>query len=727
MPHTSVCQLSDAGLCILQKTKFLAIIGPNGSGKTKCALDILSKLNEEGMKILKLSDIQHWNGSVTANVPCCVWFDDLLENKSDNFIDEHRSIFQTIKACTHIGNVQVVLTIRSDVYENHKSNLSRFLNDESILDLDSDTYQLTRELKEEIIIRHLQARKRDISESIMDDILQSKPLLGFPLCCHLFSSMEYNFQKGAAFFSCPSRELIEAITMLRFSSKEKYLVLAYAALRNKTININDIDEELVNELSQILDAGNISFQTIVHQVVKDKTYFQRQRYKVYAIKHLSIYKAIIVTLSELSERIKQRVINTLQPSILKETLRPEEDAEEEYAYTIVVPESLYPVVARELIQKIEQGYPSLFCCELWNSTHFIDEIVQSLGSSWSIFCLQNFRYGCKYGKLSLIRKMLLHSFDASIGPESIFMGLKEACIKGHDCLVHGIFESKASSAVSADQIIQLINISWWNYDLCIKLMRQLSHWQLDDTQCKDLLSNLTRDDDNCLKLIQEATKKFNVSSKEIVSNTANIAGRRGSLLVLKWMLKNHVEFGDNILHSAMLGVCKRGDCAVFRWILETHEHAIKENLLEYLEHAETPDTVQRLLSYESQLSKFELGELLNKHCVMGHCLIVKVLIDNCDRYSSSDIQNALEVASRYGQLDVFTIICNAFSVPHEERMKIMNAIQSYRGGIKTPMSLNPYTPINYANIPSVKYFYAYRIRNETSTNDKNTSMEKVDQ
>ena len=186
-----------------------------------------------------------------------------------------------------------------------------------------------------------------------------------------------------------------------------------------------------------------------------------------------------------------------------------------------------------------------------------------------------------------------------------------------------------------------------------------------------------------------------------MSNTANIAGRRGSLLVLKWLLKNHVEFGDDILHSAMLGVCKRGDCAVSRWIVEAHENAIKEHLLEYLERAETSDIVQRLLNYESQLSKFELGELLNKHCSMGHCLIVKVFIDNCDRYSSSDIQNALEVASRYGQLDVFTIIGDTFSVPHEERTKIMNADQTYRGGIKTPMSLNPYTPINYANIPSV--------------------------
>ena len=81
-------------------------------------LGYLSKLNEEGMKKLKLTDIQHWNESVSAKVPCCVWFDDLLENKGDKFIDEHRPIFHTIKACTHKRNVKVLLTIRSDVYEN---------------------------------------------------------------------------------------------------------------------------------------------------------------------------------------------------------------------------------------------------------------------------------------------------------------------------------------------------------------------------------------------------------------------------------------------------------------------------------------------------------------------------------------------------------------------------------------------------------------------------------
>ena len=462
--------VTGAGLDTLQRTNILAIIGPSGSGKTKCALEILSKLHGEGLKIMKLTNIQHWNESVSAKVPCCVWFDDLLENKSDNFIDEHRYMFQTIKACAHNGNVKVILTIRLDVYENHKSNLYRFVNEENLIDLDAYTYQLTRELKRDIIRHHLQAGKREIAESTMDDILQSKPLLGFPLCCHLFSSIDSNFLKGAAFFSCPSRELIKAITALRFASKEKYFTLAYAALKNQTVHINDIDEELVNELSQILDAGNISFKTMVHQVVKDKTYFQRLRYKVYAIKHLSIYKAVIVALSELSEHFKQRIIKVLQPSILKEILRPEEETEEEYAYTIVVPESLYPVVSRELIQKIEQGYPSLFCCELWNSTHFIDGICQTNGNSWPTFCLQNFRYGCKYGKLSLIRKMLPQTFDASIAPEAIFMGLKEACIKGHDCLVNCIFESRASSAVSADQIIQLINDSWRNYDLCTNLI-----------------------------------------------------------------------------------------------------------------------------------------------------------------------------------------------------------------------------------------------------------------
>ena len=692
---------TQAGLRVLQKTNILAIIGRSGSGKTKCALDILSKLHVDGLRIMKLTSIQLWNESVNASVPCCVWFDDLLENKSDNFIDQHRAMFQTIKACAQNGNVKVVLTIRSDIYDTHKACLFRFLREESLMDLESEKHQLTRELKNEILKHHMKVRKRDISELTMDDILQSKPLLGFPLCCDLYSSIESNFQKGAAFFTCPGRELIEAFNMLRVSSKETYFAISYAALQNRAISLDDINVDLVDELSQILDAGNISFEKAIHQVVKDKAYFQRQVHRVYAIKHISIYKAILVSLSELSDSIKPTLIKSLQPNIIKEILLPEDTSEEELGCNIVVPKSLYHMVSSEFTKKVEQGYTSLVSCELLNNTSFIGEIVQSLGDRWSTFCLQNLRYGCKYGQLNLIKEMLPQIYNTSKDQEAIFVGLKEACIEGQNAIVHLIFENQASSVVSTDEIIQLTNCAWKNYELCSYLIMQLSNRQINDTQCKALLSNLARDNENCLKLIQEATHKFNISSKEIVSNTANIAGRRGSLLVLKWLLKNHVELGDDILHNAMLGVCKRGEGAVSKWLVEAHEHVIKEHLLEYLEHAETPDMVQRLLRYESQLSKLELGELLNKHCAIGHCLIVKVIVDNCDRYSSLDIQNALEIASRHGKLDVFTIIGDSFSISHEERTKIMNEIQNVRGGIRTPMSLNPYTPANYSNIPSV--------------------------
>ena len=692
---------TQAGLHVLQKTNILAIIGRSGSGKTKCALDILSKLHVDGLRIMKLTSIQLWNESVNASVPCCVWFDDLLENKSDNFIDQHRAMFQTIKACAQNGNVKVVLTIRSDIYDTHKACLFRFLREESLMDLESEKHQLTRELKNEILKHHMKVCKRDISEHTMDDILQSKPLLGFPLCCDLYSSIESNFQKGAAFFTCPGRELIEAFNMLRVSSKETYFAISYAALQNRAIGLDDINEDLVDELSQILDAGNISFEKVIHQVVKDKAYFQRQGHRVYAIKHISIYKAILVSLSELSDSIKPKIIKSLQPNIIQEILRPEDTSEEELGCNIVVPKSLYHMVSSEFAQKVEQGYTSLVSCELLNNTSFIGEMIQSLGDRWSTFCLQNLRYGCKYGQLNLIKEMLPQIYDTSKGQEAIFVGLKEACIEGQNAIVHLIFENQASSVVSTDEIIQLTNCAWKNYELCSYLIMQLSNREINDTQCKALLSNLARDNENCLKLIQEATHKFNMSSKEIVSNTANIAGRRGSLLVLQWLLKHHIEFGDEILHNAMLGVCKRGEGAVSKWLVEAHEQVIKEHLLEYLEHAETPDMVQRLLRYESQLSKLELGELLNNHCAMGHCLIVKVIIDNCDRFSPLDIQNALDIASRNGKLDVFTIIGDSFSIPHEERTKIMNEIQNVRGGIRTPMSLNPYTPANYANIPSV--------------------------
>ena len=570
----------------------------------------------------------------------------------------------------------------------------------------------------------------------MDDILQSKPLLGFPLCCNLFSSMDSNFQKGAAFFSCPSRELIKAITALRFTSKETYFVLAYAALRNKTIYINDIDEELVNELSHIIDAGNISFKTIVDQVVVDTKYFRWQQCKMYAIKHLSIYKAVIVSLSELSLDIKTRIIKVLHPSILTETLRPEEKIEEQYAYHIVVSESQYPVVAHELIQRIEQGYPSLFCCELWDSISFINEIIRSEGSRWPKFCLHNFRYGCKYGKLHLIQKMFPQIPNASIGNQVISIGLKEACINGHTFVLRFIFDSRVP-AVYTDQDIQLMNIAWSNYDLCSYVLEKLSSRQMNITQYKTLLSHLARDDETCFKLFKKAMKLFKISSIEVVCNTAVIAGKRGSLHVLQWLLEKHVEYKDDILDNTMKGVCKGRGGVVLDWLIKSQTNFVKEHLLKYTKLAETPHIVQQLLKFESQLpkgckeklSKLELGDLLNEHSDRGHCLIVKIIIDECDCFSHPDIFSACKNASRRGNLDVFKLLCDTYPISLEVRTEITKDLHNKKSGIKTPMSLNPYTPVNYRNIPSVNIstpiVYAMKHPQKTSTREWKKSTNAI--
>ena len=243
---------TEGGWNILEKENILVIIGPSGSGKTKSALDILSTINEAGTKILKLPDIKLWYECVNANEPCCVWFDDLLENRSDNYIDQNRSAFQTMKACTQNGKVKVIFTIRSDVYANHQSSLSQFVRKPCFVDLESDVYQLTRNLKIEILNRHLQVNRNpeqgSISESTIDEIVQSKPLLGYQLCCHLFSSIQSNFQQGSAFFECPSKELVQSISELRTSNKQKYVLLGYAALT--------IDHDLVNEISHVLDIGS---------------------------------------------------------------------------------------------------------------------------------------------------------------------------------------------------------------------------------------------------------------------------------------------------------------------------------------------------------------------------------------------------------------------------------------------------------------------------------------
>ena len=698
---------TQGALDILEKENILAIIGPSGSGKTKCALDILSTMNEAGMKILKLTDIRLWYECVNANEPCCVWFDDLLENRSDNYIVQNRSIFHTVKACAQKGKVKVIFTIRSDVYTNYQSSLSQFVRESCFVDLESDIYRLTRNLKIKILNRHLQVNRNpeqgSISESTIDEIVQSKPLLGYPLCCYLFSSIRTNFQQGSAFFECPSKELIQSLSELRTSDKQKYLLLGYAALKNKVIDCNSVDHDLVNEISHVLDIGSESFQSSMMDGTKDKTYFRREKYQVYAIKHLSIYKAVMASLAEISNDMKRKVITVLQPSILCETIIPEEISVEDYEYSIVVPKSMFRVIAADITGRHKQDCASLLCSGLFDSDDFIDELIDVKGDTWSEFCLQYFKYGCRYGKLGLTQRMLATLTKTSSGRDAIFPGLKEACIKGHDGIVHYVFE-KASACVSTDEVIRLVGYLWRNYDLCVYVLDMLRDRNVNENaeQCKTVLSYLARDGDVCLKLFEQATKILAVTDTNVICDAANIAGRRGSLHMLQLLLNTYVEIEQELLHSAIQGVCTGGAIELLHWIIRKNETCVEKNVLEYLKHSETPDIVQLLLRYESKLNKLELGELLNEHCASDHPLIVKVLIDKCTRLSESDLQNALEFAYKNNNLNTVTVIMDIFSIPSAMRETFEKDVQSRRGGIRTPWT-TAWTPYDIS-IPSYKVF-----------------------
>ena len=694
LPATNEC------LEILHKTNILAIIGPSGSGKSKCALEILSTFVDTGIKVMKLADIKLWNEVVNAEQPCCVWFDDLLDNVNDSFLDQNRSTFQTIKSCARSGNVKVILTIRSDVYNNLKSLPFWFILETNVVDLDDPKYQLTRDLRIQILNCHLVANRSTntdcISELMLDDIVQSKPLLGFPLCCHLFSAIESNFQKGAVFFSCPSRELIAAIDNLKTYQKQQYLVLAYAALKSQIVDTNALEEDLINVLSKELEISDVSFRSTLQQTVRENIYFKRRSRNAFEIKHLSIYQAIMVTLSETSDYLTQKVVSVLSPSILNETLQFDGYQDEQFEYRILIPDYSYPAVANTMRERVGQGFTSLFCCKMWNSETFIHEIMKGLGDDWSMFCNRYFRYGCKYGKLALVKEMLK---PMSVSPAAFFVGIKEACFTGNEDIVHFLFEHSTPIKVSTDEAIQLISLTWKNFKLCIYLIEQLSKTTIDSEQCKSILTHIARD--NNLKLIKEAIRLLNIQDSAIVLNTALIAGKRGSLDLIQWLLRSNVDIRDSVVHNAMLGVCKGGCTKTLIWLLSTHRHVLKEHLNEYLENVETPAVMSYLLENESHLTKLDLGEMLNKHCAHGRCFVVKVIIDKCDCLSETDIQNAMEIACKHEKLDTFTVLADTFSVCHAERVAFINDVQERKAGKRGPMSAYPFTPAAYVNIPSV--------------------------
>ena len=701
---------AESGLDIILRKQVLVIIGPEGSGKTKCALEILCKLSSDGMRIMKLGKIKHWNLAVNANSECCVW----LDNMSGDIFIKNRSLFETMMACTKKGKIKLILTMQSHMYINHKTEFPSRLVDECIVDMDIPNFQLSRNVKLKILTSHLhnndivvvyypygdkqhEGDNRQINISEVDVIVDSKPQMAFPLCCHLFSSVHSNFRKGAAFFTCPSEETIRNIYKLEKYETIMYLVLAYATLRNRIIDMNSIDIYLLQELSALLLGDKdrctlVSLKSTINFMELDATYIRPLRYNVYEIMHQTIYKAVIVSLAETSWILKCKLIKMLNPDILNETLVSEKHNEKSlknksvfntFEYKIVVPQHYNLFVADILVRRIENGETSLFSCELLDCNLFICSAF--LASREIRFCEKAFRYGCMYGKLSLVQCIVEQGVVSYQKNRLAYFGLKDACLRGQEKIIRYFFDglSKTSSILSTEDMIQLLSCLWMHEHLYVYLLTKLFNQsgQLEQRHCQSIFTHIARDE--CLHIAEITIKLFRITDIDTISAAANIAGRRGSVKFLSFLLTKFSNLTKDVLHNAMLGTCKGGSTCVARFILSKDMFPWKERVQDYLECAETPSIMELIL--ESLLSFREkerypvrhgqIVNALNVHCMQGRSLIVKVIVEKCETLSDNDLKCAMEIAIKHGNVSILDCVASTFSLSHETITKFLKNVK----------------------------------------------------
>ncbi|CAC5424196.1 unnamed protein product [Mytilus coruscus] len=271
--------LEDKGVQILT--------GTAGTGKSRNSLELLRQYSEKhaGYHGIKLQKVQEWRALICKDDFLVVLFDDIFGQTSFRFTADDEHIFETINSVIEAGNVKVIFTIRNTLKSepNVASMLSRqqIFKRSILIDLNSDEMIMTKEQKEQILMKHCKANKifvTNTTDSNKDTLIldpsvtmyirrseinrivetESNPIMGFPLSCYLFASDRKLTRLGANFFKHPSRFLLDEIQSLQVSGekdKEKaveYAILVYVMMNDDFIKIDDLPTGKINKVLKTL-------------------------------------------------------------------------------------------------------------------------------------------------------------------------------------------------------------------------------------------------------------------------------------------------------------------------------------------------------------------------------------------------------------------------------------------------------------------------------------------
>ncbi|KAK3083197.1 hypothetical protein FSP39_016504 [Pinctada imbricata] len=532
-----------------------------------------------------------------------------------------------------------------------------------------------------------------IYEDDVQEILMKKPMLGFPQSCCIFCRNPLFLHKGHKFFDDPSEELLQAINSMNQSDCEQFVTLLYAFHNGGKIDLNGLNESLISTLFRnTYSSSPLNVEACIRKAAKAlKGKFLKEKDSnrdILVFPHTSIYRAVALSYSEISNSTKLQVISMLGTTYIVDIVKTINKGID--LHVIYVPKELYSYIADELIGRIRGGDLSLFNCSVFADDDFISVFVPRYQIEIGNLKSSHLRFIFRCGMINLAKAVLVawHSTVDDLKDNDYESFMKESSIHRHSTAVQYLINERQDSFQKTKSMIKCLECSIQNDEITSILVRNLSITKLDNTQEKAILKVVTRNES--LTSFQFFIETARMQS-EMLGYVADLAGRRNAHNCINFLLERYSSDMNDIIIDSTRGACKGGHDRLIDWAIEHYPELIKNKAADFLLHVELPSTLEKLhLRYNSVISKLEFSETLNTLCGKGKSLCVKVLLDRCDLFSDPDIQNAMRAAVKRGHLKTVNVIMETFSVPQDMVSELIETVR--QSDNMRPHSAYPFTP-----------------------------------
>ncbi|KAJ8313028.1 LOW QUALITY PROTEIN: hypothetical protein KUTeg_010401 [Tegillarca granosa] len=237
---------------ILSLIDLISVIGNTGQGKTALSRHAAIYLYNKGYKIFNIRSADEFRRKFNLEIRALYLLDDIFGKhyKIQHEVDSWFRMDDEVTNWLKESDIYLISTSQKIVWNECQPYIKtcELFQKENILDLTLE--ELHPFEKREILRKHLLAHNRNISERLLQKIIQIETPIGFPFCCSSFSSND---------------EL--------YALEHEYFLNTKASLKKEFERLSEINIEKFCALLSVMVLGNSlpdSFENIFETAVGDK-------------------------------------------------------------------------------------------------------------------------------------------------------------------------------------------------------------------------------------------------------------------------------------------------------------------------------------------------------------------------------------------------------------------------------------------------------------------------